>query len=426
MIRENHGATDLPILRDEIFFDRYIGVSRISLVTDLEELVMDNSNEFLIPNYYNDFKCKMGDCRASCCEGWPVTISLEDYFRLSGEECSDELRKRIDRGIKVSLHPTPTEYAQINHDYFGNCPMRLGDGRCGIHAEMGPNALAEICKLYPRGFRKLPSFECSCANSCEATLELLFSRDEPIAFLKQKLNVDFEIKLERTVNFDTKGKEQDIRLWLIRIIQRREYSLPVRLMNLGLALKELDDILKTKDDTRLNVLISMPYEMQNVDFEVDDEHLSYGLFTAEKLLQLIDERSDSVRTFGEQALKRFDSNQAFSCYKGEKKLFEQRIPKWEIWFEHMLVNHMFFEQFPYQDRPDSPWDEFVAICTVYTLLRFLGINWMAEKESISDFVDMCAAVFRLVDHTAFDRLASHLLRTLGCDTPQKVFDLIIL
>ncbi len=385
------------------------------------------TKEFLMPDYYSGFRCKMGDCRSSCCEGWTVTFSLQDYFKLTGEECSDELRKKIDRGVKVSLHPTPQEYAQIQHDYTGNCPMRLADGRCGIHAEMGEGALGEVCKLYPRGLRKEPDYECSCANSCEGTLEKIFSRDDPIKFVREPLVLDSPITLTRTVKFDTKGKEQQIRLWLIDIVQQRDYPLPIRLMNLGLALRDMKTALDSDDEKDISALISTPYPMQNVEFDADDEQLRYGVATAEKLLKLIDEKSNSVRQYGEQALEYFgDENGSFEKYQTAKNLFESKVPKWEIWFEHMLVNHMFFEQFPFQDRPEDPWEEFVAICAVYALLRFLGIGWMTTKGSASDFVDMSAAVFRLVDHTNFDRYASRLLTELHCDTPQKVFDLIIL
>ena len=38
----------------------------------------------LVPDYYPSFVCKAGACRTPCCEGWPVTMSMGDYFRLLG------------------------------------------------------------------------------------------------------------------------------------------------------------------------------------------------------------------------------------------------------------------------------------------------------------------------------------------------------
>lgn len=81
----------------------------------------------------------------------------------------------------------------------------------------------------------------------------------------------------------------------------------------------------------------------------------------------------------------------------------------------MLVNHMFFARFPFQDRPISLSDEFIALCAVYSLLRFLGIGYMRDKTDESAFVDVASAVFRLVDHTYIITLkpdASYMMRRL--------------
>ena len=128
---------------------------------------------YLVPDYYPAFSCKMGACRAACCEGWPITVSMENYFRLLGVGCSKSLRDRLDVGLRMVDRPTPECYARFNPQYDGNCPLRMEDGRCAIHAELGEDTLPDICRLYPRGIRLDQDCECSCANSCEAVLELL-------------------------------------------------------------------------------------------------------------------------------------------------------------------------------------------------------------------------------------------------------------
>ncbi len=35
-----------------------------------------------VPRYFPDFSCKMGACRSACCVGWPVSVSMNDYFAL--------------------------------------------------------------------------------------------------------------------------------------------------------------------------------------------------------------------------------------------------------------------------------------------------------------------------------------------------------
>ena len=78
-----------------------------------------------------------------------------------------------------------------------------------------------------------------------------------------------------------------------------------------------------------------------------------------------------------------------------------------------MVNHMFFTQFPFQDRPESLQDEYVALCAVYALTHFLCVGYAAQHSELSGLVDVAAAAFRLMEHTEFDRYASVMLKQLG-------------
>ena len=80
---------------------------------------------YLVPDYFPAFSCKMGACRRPCCEGWPISVSMKDYFRLMGADCSAELRRRLDSGLHLSLHPSEDAYAQILPRYDGVCPLHM-------------------------------------------------------------------------------------------------------------------------------------------------------------------------------------------------------------------------------------------------------------------------------------------------------------
>lgn len=388
---------------------------------------MKETHEFLVPDYFSDFSCKMGKCRSACCIGWTISFSRDDYFRLVSMNCGAKFRKKLDCAFHPSENPTPEKYVAVSPKYDGNCPLRLEDGRCGIHAEFGEDYLAAVCRLYPRGIRCDGGFECSCANSCEAVLELLFGRNEPICFEKKEFSFEIPPQQKRFFRFETFGYEQEIRLWLIKQLQNRKLPLPQRLMMLGLSLKEIEDSIAEKDKERLKrILAFSPAEISKPPV-IFQSHLEFGLKNARALLKLMDDRSASIRSFGEEALDYFGSGEgALERYKKAKELFEKKFPDWEIRFEHMLVNHMFFEQFPFQDRPESFWNEFVGLCAVYALLRFLCVGWMARRENPEDFVDVAAAAFRLIDHTEFERYSSQILRSFGCTDPQKIYDLITL
>ena len=386
---------------------------------------------FLMPDYYPDFSCKMGACRSACCEGWPISISMKNYFYLLGLNCNEDLRHRLDCGVRVLDRPTEEEYAKFEPRYDGNCPLRMQDGRCAIHAELGENILPDVCRLYPRGIRAEDGlYECSCANSCEAVLELLLEQEAPIEFIHGELTVEMPHLPPRRSFFETMGVEQKIRLYLISVIQDRSMTLPQRMMCLGEVLDDMDLAFATKDKAMLDRILSehRTFSGPFADIkEICGDHLRFGLDIVERMIAILDERSQSIRGCGEAALSYFGNGEgAIDRYRVARSHFEDLMPEWEIFYEHMLANHMFFSMFPFQDRPESMHSEYVALCAVYAIMRFLGLGSMAERREKSCLVDGMAAAFRLIDHTEFDRLASHLLQRLNCTSREKLCDLILL
>lgn len=381
---------------------------------------------YLVPDYYPYFHCKIGACRHACCNDWPVTISMKDYYSLVGINCSPYLRRRLDSALHIFSHPDEGAYAEISPGYDGRCPLQLEDGRCGLQAELGDDALALVCRLYPRGVRYGEYFECSCANSCEAVPELFLNHKEPIRFISVPLRFDLPVFKRAENIFPTAGKGQEIRLYYIRIVQNRSQIIPDRLMTLGIAMQNMEKALRANDDIQIDYLLSHEPECYNGTKENPTrQQLDVGLKIAEAMLRQVDERSHNVRIFGEEALKWFVLGEnSFDNYKHAIANFETVLPDWNIVFEHLMVNHMFFEQFPFQDRPVPVADEFLAVCAVYTLLRFLSVGWLAIHPSQVDFVDVCSALFRLIQHTAFDSFAANLLKQLGCTTPGQIYDLI--
>ena len=188
----------------------------------------------------------------------------------------------------------------------------------------------------------------------------------------------------------------------------------------------MEKALRENDEIQINYLLSHePACFDGTKEDPTQQQLDAGLKIAGSMLRQVDERSQSVRFFGEEALKWFSlGGNSIDKYKHAIENFETVLPDWNIVFEHLMVNHMFFEQFPFQDRPVPVADEFLAVCAVYTLLRFLSVGWLAIYPSQADFVDVCSALFRLIHHTAFDSFAANLLKQLGCTGPDQVYDLI--
>lgn len=391
---------------------------------------MRETHEFLTPNYFKNFSCKMGSCRSACCRGWPISITMQNYFTLLGVECSCELRDRLDRGMYMSDRPSEDEYARFAMKWDGECALRMADGRCAVHAELGTDALSDVCDLYPRGIRRIPSLECSCAGSCEAVLELLIHQTEPITFAREQYSLRMPRPEKRLAHFETLGRETEIRLLFIRIMQERSLSLPNRLARLGNCVSRMDVALRERDEKTAERLLhddkAFADDVTMISDIADEARLCHGLDIARRMIDCLDGRSDSIRELGEAALAYFGDGESVKKYETARAHFEECFPNHEIFFEHLMVNHMFFSQFPFQDRPEKLMEEFVALCAVYILLRFLTIGCMTEKSGESDLVDICAALFRLIEHTEFDRYAVRLLYGIGCNTPEALWELVSL
>ncbi len=353
----------------------------------------------LIPDYYTSFGCKIDRCRAACCNGWPVAFSMKDYFRLLSLNCTERTKSRLDRALHLTAHPTEEEYAMILPGYDGNCPMRMEDGRCSIQAELDESALPTVCRLYPRGIRER---EASCSNSCEAVVELL-NRKEAIRFAEAESGEE-TMQTRRNHFFETGGREMEIRLWLISFIQERRHCLPERLYRMGEALRLMDEALASHDQEKIQSLLTDKVKVDAVFAKADGHE---ALQTVCTLLEKLDLLSDSIREYGSIAVRRLSRDDE-TGYPDALLEFRNTAPDWEAWFENLLVNHMFFSQFPFQDRPVSLTEEITALCSVYARLRFMTIG--AGNGTMERLVDVIAALFRLVDHTQFDRLAVPLLR----------------
>lgn len=394
---------------------------------------MKETREFLIPDYYLEFSCKTGTCRSACCVGWPITVSMRDYYFLLGVDCDQDLRKRIDCGVLRINRPTEEEYARFEPRYDGNCPLRSEDGKCALHARLGEDALPDVCCLYPRGVRvENGEYECSCANSCEKTLELLF-RKEPVAFLKKKLSLRIPAVKGRKVFFKTFDLEEKIRLYLISIIQDRKFPLPLRIVRLGEIMAKMENLAKADDKAGLCDILNVTPNLLQVPIKTEEKpsakRLEYGLEIAERMTEFFDERSLSLQKYGKEALAYFcEGNAPIKNYEIANLNFKKAYPDHEAFYENVLANHLFFSQFPFQDREESAYNEFIAVCSVYALLRFLGLGATAYANSYeqSTLIDVFAATFRMIEHTEYDRYASLLLRSLNCDEKTKLYDLLSL
>jgi len=282
--------------------------------------------KYIVPEYYKNFKCKSGECRHSCCEGWPIRISTKEYYHLLGIKCSDELRVRLDFALKICLTPSNESNKQISTDWRGICKLHLEDGLCALQAELGESSLPEVCQLYPRSTKYLAEiYNCSCSNSCEGIVELLLNFKQTLLFEEKDLSLEpkFAINLS-PIKYEFCKKS-------ISIIQDRSLSIPERFINLGNFLNGTD-IYLTKPDN-----LSFAFQL----LSVFDQYF-------ESSVSICDYSKTSQIYFGiedKESLSVEDLKIIHEKYLSASEHLESILPDWEILFEQLIVNHMFYNNF---------------------------------------------------------------------------------
>lgn len=102
----------------------------------------ENWMKIYYPAYYYKFRCIASDCPDSCCKEWTVDVDREAaaaYRAMPGA-----LGERLRSVLK------DTEDGTIMENENGRCPMWQQDGLCRIQAELGHDALCDVCRQFPR------------------------------------------------------------------------------------------------------------------------------------------------------------------------------------------------------------------------------------------------------------------------------------
>ncbi len=298
--------------------------------------------KFIVPSYYKDFQCKGKDCRNCCCQGWKITLTQKEYFQLLDVDCSSLLKEKILAYVGILPHPNELEYARINFNYNGECPLRLENGYCGLQVECGEEKIPSVCRYYPRAPHLYPKKECSISNSCEWVIEYLLQHE--ITFEEKELSFAFEEKEE-----DNHVEDEEKRKTCLSILKKEE----------------------SLDRCLIEIIISLN---EDVSLIAEEKHASI--------------LSELKKTFSHSASLMFllencvDRNISISIEEEE-------------WMKKILINHLFYLRFPYLRKIQNP-----GICLYYVVLFWKWILSCNQKaHTKEEFIDLGASFFRVGEHS---------------------------
>lgn len=309
--------------------------------------------KFKVPSYYKKFHCKGADCRNCCCQGWKVTLTQDEYFKVMDLDCSERLKEKIETYVGILLHPNEEEYARINFDFQGQCPLRLSNGYCGLQVECGEENIPSVCRYYPRSPKLSPSPECCISNSCEWVLEYLYD-DNTWNFESLPLSFAFD---------DDEKKENTA------------------------------DYQKKRDFYLVLFLKDAPF-LSKVDVLFKKGMISDS-FKEKTILMMLKEkfsRSISISSFLENLHGEIPSlSSLFETLKGS-------YPELDGILSRILLNHLYYVKYPFVISFEKEWEE--CACLYLFIYFWLWIlNGNLKRKDRNDFVDISASFFRVAEHS---------------------------
>ena len=81
--------------------------------------------------------------------------------------------------------------------------------------------------------------------------------------------------------------------------------------------------------------------------------------------------------------------------------------------EQLMVNHVFYEGFPYGTHQERPATAAVSLCAEYAVLRGTAVLYHQLHPDETALVDAIAALFRVLEHSAFGWNAAVVLEREG-------------
>ena len=142
------------------------------------------------PNYYGAFHCIASACPDSCCKEWEVDVDSKSavFYRTLEGPLGDRLRQVL----------KDTEDGTVMSIENGRCPMWRQDGLCRIQAELGHDALCQVCQDFPRLRHDYGDFvELGLELSCPEAARLILSSSQTFTaeIIPGEESPDYDVEL---------------------------------------------------------------------------------------------------------------------------------------------------------------------------------------------------------------------------------------
>jgi hypothetical protein len=220
---------------------------------------------------------------------------------------------------------------------------------------------------------------------------MLMLMDEPMQFEAIELSIQPIFETVSTIN------SYDYRTEAILIIQDRSLPLTQRFISLNNYL--FDSTSYPRSANPLSIAFrTIPFLMSHFESSLS---ISDYCIASQEYFRLNDPLTLSTET----------TDTIIQRYLGASVSLEAVLPNWQVLFEQLIVNHMFFNHFSLSEDKMSVQDDFLSLITMYSFLIFNLLGNLPMIRNPELLVDYLAAMFRVVEHSNFRAVAAKLYRS---------------
>lgn len=373
----------------------------------------------LQPTVVNKFSCIGGACKATCCKGWKIDVKRHEFKKIKKSIHSPELQELFSTAFITEDGRDFRKSEKYFMHLDGNklCPFLTEEHLCGLQLDGGIDALPATCIHFPRIRMENPMgfVEQYLDLGCEEVINSLIREEDGLMIEEKQLEIDHNLigKLNyKMVNRKILDAYFDIQVLYLSILQNRMYTIPERMILLGIAMDKINTMEKEKREGEVPFFVerfiaSISDEEHPISFEefVKDDskkafigscvNLPYGGLTdAQNTLKERLGLKKEINTETNKFTVTFNLAEYLTAMEGLWKWLEGK----EHYMENVLVMLTFMRRFPFNLNLDI-WGNYTDFAIIYTLYLFYLSGYIKEDSTDEDFtyctVELARAMFKI-------------------------------
>lgn len=198
----------------------------------------------IAPAYMAKFQCIGPECQDHCCRKWHVNIDKQHYQYLRNQ-APEGLRVLASESIKQNpASKNDASFAVLGFKGDdGTCAMLDERKLCKIHADVGADALPDVCYIYPRSqWRHQGVWRQSGMLSCPEVARLCLTDPQAMVLTESAFTSRATVMNDKTSSRPG-TTDADINAFLINLFQVRDYPFWQRMALMVMCCAEADRLL---------------------------------------------------------------------------------------------------------------------------------------------------------------------------------------